>query len=82
MCAGVYSKLKAFNVKWWPTYTVNVGFSTNRPHALKKENLSYDVMSKKGGEQVERGSETYETETGQCVPETKKEEEKDLKLLF
>ena len=37
MCAGVYSKLKAFNVKWWPTYTANVGFSTSQPHALKRE---------------------------------------------
>ncbi len=37
MCAGVYSKLKAFNVKRWPTYTANVGFSTSQPHALKRE---------------------------------------------
>lgn len=37
MCAGVYSKLKAFNVKWWPTYTVNVGLGTKQPHALKRE---------------------------------------------
>lgn len=37
MCARVYSKLKAFNVKWRPTYTANVGFSASQPHALKRE---------------------------------------------
>lgn len=51
MCARVYSKLKAFNVKWWPTYTANVGFSTNQPHALKREIYLMMSLSK-----VESGS--------------------------
>ena len=37
MCARVYSKLKAFNVKRWPTYTADVGSSTIQPCALKRE---------------------------------------------
>lgn len=36
-CPRVYSKLKSFGVKWWPTYTANVGFSTVQPPALKSE---------------------------------------------
>lgn len=52
MCARVYSKLKAFNAKWWPTYTANVGFSTNQPHALKREIYLMMSLSK----EVESGS--------------------------
>ena len=78
MCAGVYSKLKAFNVKWWPTYTANVGFSTSQPHALKRE--IYLMMSwARGRERAERGSETDVRERETCMMEREKEKEMDLK---
>lgn len=55
MCAGVYSKLKAFNVKRWPTYTADVGFSTIQPCALKREiHLMMSWVAKKKNAARER----------------------------
>lgn len=71
MCARVYSKLKAFNVKRWPTYTANVGFSTSQPHALKREiylmmSLEREVESRTreaAGQREKNGPQVYEFDT-------------------